>query len=340
MKPCLYIVIPCYNEQEVLPITAPEFKNKIKQLQDKNLVSDNSKILFVDDGSKDSTWNIIEELAASDKVFMGIRQSRNRGHQNAVLAGLMEAKGQCDIAISIDCDGQDDIDAMDEMVKAYLTGSDVVYGVRSSRKTDTFFKRFTAESFYKILNMMGAEVVYNHADYRLLSSKVIEELSNFKEVNLFLRGMTPLVGFNSSVVYYERHERIAGESHYPLRKMLLLAFDGITSLSVKPLRMITTLGLTVSLLSFMGVIWAIINQLTGNAVSGWASIICLVCFMGGIQLVCLGIMGEYIGKIYMEVKGRPRYIISERTNLEVTSKNCDECDVVTNDVRELVSSAR
>ncbi|MER2108123.1 MAG: glycosyltransferase family 2 protein [Solibacillus sp.] len=340
MKPCLYIVIPCYNEQEVLPITAPEFKNKIKQLQAANLISDDSKILFVDDGSKDSTWDIIKELANQDEVFTGIKQSRNRGHQNAVLAGLMEVKDKCDISISIDCDGQDDIDAMDDMVKAYLDGSDVVYGVRSSRKTDTFFKRFTAESFYKLLNVMGAEVVYNHADYRLLSSKVIEEFSKFKEVNLFLRGMTPLVGFKSSVVYYERHERIAGESHYPLRKMLLLAFDGITSLSVKPLRMITTLGLTVSFLSFIGVIWAIINQLTGNTVSGWASIMCLVCFMGGIQLICLGIMGEYIGKIYMEVKGRPRYIISERTGLEVLSKNNDESYVADNDVRELVSNAR
>ena len=332
MKPCLYIVIPCYNEQEVLPITAPEFLGKLEQLEREQLISDQSKILFVDDGSKDSTWSIIEKLAIENSKYCGIRQSRNRGHQNAVLAGLMEVKDQCDIAISIDCDGQDDINAMDEMVKHYLEGSEVVYGVRSSRKTDTFFKRFTAESFYKLLNKMGAEVVYNHADYRLMSSKVIEEFSKFKEVNLFLRGMTPLVGFKSSSVYYERHERIAGESHYPLQKMLLLAFDGITSLSVKPLRIITTLGLIVSLISFIGAIWAVVNQFIGNSVAGWASTICIVCFMGGIQLVSLGIIGEYIGKIYLEVKGRPRYIISERTGAENVS--------IPNEMREFVSSNR
>lgn len=314
MKPTLYIVIPCYNEQEVLPITAPEFLQEIRKLQKNGLIADDSRILFVDDGSKDDTWKIISDLAQKDRTYCGIRQSRNRGHQNAVLAGLMEAKGRCDITISIDCDGQDDINAMDEMVKAYLDGCEVVYGVRSSRKTDTFFKRFTAESFYKFLNSMGAEVVYNHADYRLISSKVLEEFANFKEVNLFLRGMIPLVGFKSTSVYYERHERIAGESHYPLKKMLALAFNGITSLSVKPLSMITGFGCIVSLLSFIGVIWAIIAQMIGNTVTGWASLICIVCFMGGIQLICLGVIGEYIGKIYMEVKGRPRYIISERTD--------------------------
>ena len=283
-------------------------------MQKNGLIADDSRILFIDDGSKDDTWKIISDLAQKDRTYCGIRQSRNRGHQNAVLAGLMEAKGKCDITISIDCDGQDDINAMDEMVKAYLDGCEVVYGVRSSRKTDTFFKRFTAESFYKFLNSMGAEVVYNHADYRLISSKVLEEFANFKEVNLFLRGMIPLVGFKSTSVYYERHERIAGESHYPLKKMLALAFNGITSLSVKPLSMITGFGCIVSLLSFIGVIWAIIAQMIGNTVTGWASLICIVCFMGGIQLICLGVIGEYIGKIYMEVKGRPRYIISERTD--------------------------
>ena len=234
-------------------------------------------------------------------------------YQNAVLAGLMESKDMCDITISIDCDGQDDIKAMEAMVDAYHDGSEVVYGVRSKRDTDTFFKRFTAESFYKLLNKMGVEVVYNHADYRLISARVLKEFANFKEVNLFLRGMIPLVGFKSTSVYYERHERIAGESHYPLSKMLGLAIDGITSLSIKPIRLITGLGIGVSILSFIGVIWAVISQLTGHAVTGWASTVCLVCFMGGVQLICLGVLGEYIGKIYMEVKARPRYIISERT---------------------------
>jgi len=316
MKPTLYIVIPCYNEQEVLPITAPEFLQKIEELQKAELISKDSKVMFIDDGSKDDTWKIISELANKNETYCGIRQSRNRGHQNAVLAGLMEAKDKCDITISIDCDGQDDINAMNEMVKAYLDGCEVVYGVRSSRKTDTFFKRFTAESFYKFLNSMGAEVVYNHADYRLISSKVLKEFANFKEVNLFLRGMIPLVGFKNTSVYYERHERIAGESHYPLKKMLALAFDGITSLSVKPLRTITGLGVIVSLLSFIGAIWAFVAQFLGTTVAGWASTICIVCFMGGIQLICLGVIGEYIGKIYMEVKARPRYIISERTGEE------------------------
>ena len=225
----------------------------------------------------------------------------------------MEAKDRCDITISIDCDGQDDINAMDDMVDAYLDGCEVVYGVRSKRDTDTFFKRFTAEGFYKLMNWMGAEVVFNHADYRLISSRVLQEFANFKEVNIFLRGMVPLVGFKSTSVYYERAERLAGESHYPLKKMLALAFDGITSLSVKPIRLITGFGCMVSLLSFIAVIWALIRQFMGATVSGWASTICIICFMGGVQLVCLGVIGEYIGKIYMETKHRPRYIISERT---------------------------
>ena len=312
-KPVLYIVIPCYNEEKVLPLTGPMFLKKIEELIQKNLIGEDSKILFVNDGSKDTTWDIICDLAKKNEKFIGIAQSRNRGHQNAVLAGLMEAKDKCDITISIDCDGQDDINAMDKMVEEYLGGCEIVYGVRSSRETDTFFKRFTAQSFYKLLNKMGAEVVYNHADYRLVSSRVLQEFANFKEVNLFLRGMIPLVGFKSTSVYYERHERIAGESHYPLSKMLGLAFDGITSLSVKPIRIITGFGLCVSILGFIGEIWAIISQILGRTVAGWSSIVCIVCFMGGIQLICLGVLGEYIGKIYMEVKARPRYIISERT---------------------------
>ena len=313
MQPVLYIVIPCYNEEKVLPITAPMFLKKIQDLSAAGKISQDSRVLFVNDGSKDNTWNIIKDLSKADPHYIGICQSRNRGHQNAVLAGLMEAKDKCDITISIDCDGQDDINAMDAMVDAYLDGCEVVYGVRSKRDTDTFFKRFTAEGFYKLMNWMGAEVVFNHADYRLISSRVLQEFANFKEVNIFLRGMIPLVGFKSTSVYYERAERIAGESHYPLKKMLALAFDGITSLSVKPIRMITGFGVTVSILSFLGVLWALIAQLTGSTVSGWASTMCVICFMGGVQLVCLGVIGEYVGKIYMETKRRPRYIISERT---------------------------
>ena len=313
MKPVLFIVIPCYNEEKVLPITSTMFLNKINELVSAGKIADSSRILFVNDGSKDKTWEIITRLAKTDPHYIGICQSRNRGHQNAVLAGLMEAKDKCDITISIDCDGQDDINAMDEMVDAYLDGCEVVYGVRSKRDTDTFFKRFTAEGFYKLLNWMGVEVVFNHADYRLLSNRVLREFANFKEVNIFLRGMVPLVGFKSTSVYYERHERIAGESHYPLKKMLALAFDGITSLSVKPIRMITTAGILIAFLSFIGVIWAVVGALLGKTVSGWASTVCIVCFMGGIQLLCLGVIGEYVGKIYMESKHRPRYIISERT---------------------------
>lgn len=312
-KPILYIVIPCYNEQEVLPITAPMFLNKLKQLMSDGLISGDSRVMFVNDGSTDGTWDIISKLAAEDEHFIGISQSRNRGHQNALLAGLMEAKDRCDISISIDCDGQDDIDAMDKMIAEYLGGCEVVYGVRSSREADSFFKRTTAQGFYRLLSAMGAEVVYNHADYRLVSSRVLRELAGFKEVNLFLRGMVPLVGFKSTCVEYARCERLAGKSKYPLSKMLSLAADGITSLSVKPLRLITSFGVFVALLSFIGVIWAIISALCGDTVAGWASTTCIVCFVGGVQLICLGIIGEYIGKIYLETKGRPRYIISERT---------------------------
>ena len=313
MRPILFIVVPCYNEEAVLPITAPAFESKIKELIQKGKVSEKSRVLFVNDGSKDRTWEIIQSMAKDSVYYTGISQSRNRGHQNAVLAGLMESKSRCDITISIDCDGQDDIDAMNDMVDAYLNGCEIVYGVRSKRDTDTFFKRFTAESFYKLLNWMGVEVIFNHADYRLISCRVLEELSNFKEVNIFLRGMVPLVGFKSTSVYYERHERIAGESHYPLKKMLALAFDGITSLSIKPIRMITGLGMGIALMSFIGVVWSVVMYFIGNTVSGWASMTSLICFIGGVQLICLGIVGEYIGKIYLETKARPRYIISERT---------------------------
>ena len=311
--PVLYIVIPCYNEEEVLPITSKMFLQKITDLTAAGKISPDSRVLFVNDGSKDSTWSVIRGLAQQDEHFIGLSLSRNRGHQNALLAGLMEAKELCDITISIDCDGQDDINAMDGMVDAYLDGCDIVYGVRAKRDTDTFFKRFTAEGFYKVMNWMGAQVVFNHADYRLMSSRALKEFANFKEVNIFLRGMVPLVGFKSTSVYYDRAERIAGESHYPLKKMLALAFDGITSLSVKPIRLITGLGVFVSFISFIGVIWAVVRALMGATVSGWASTVSILCFMGGIQLLCLGVIGEYIGKIYMESKHRPRFIIGERT---------------------------
>lgn len=309
----LYIVVPCYNEEAVLPMTAPMFLNKIRQLVAAEKISDDSRVLFVDDGSRDRTWAIICDLARQDPHYIGISQSRNRGHQNAVLAGLMESMERCDITISIDCDGQDDINAMDEMVDKYLEGYDVVYGVRGKRETDSFFKRFTAESFYKLLNAMGAEVVFNHADYRLLSARVLKEFAKFQEVNLFLRGMIPLVGFDSTTVTYERSARIAGESHYPLSKMLALAFDGITSLSIKPITMISLAGIVVGCCGFVGLLWAIITALMGNSVAGWASMISIVCFLGGIQLLSLGVIGQYIGKIYMETKHRPRYIISKKT---------------------------
>lgn len=316
MQPRLIIVVPCYNEQEVLPITSELFANKLRELADKGKISSDSRVLFVNDGSRDKTWELICELSQKDPHFIGISLSRNRGHQNAVLAGLMQAKDMCDITISIDCDGQDDINAMDAMVDEYLGGCEIVYGVRSKRDTDTFFKRFTAESFYKVMRFMGAEVVFNHADYRLLSSRVLSELAQYKEVNIFLRGMVPLIGFKSTSVAYERSERIAGKSHYPLSKMLALAFDGITSLSVKPIKLIMGFGMFVAVVSFIGIIWAIITAALGMSVAGWASTICIICFISGIQLVSLGVIGEYIGKIYMEVKSRPRFIIGEHTQSE------------------------
>ena len=316
MKPTLYIVIPCYNEEAVLPITAPMFLDKLKGLISDDKISDKSRVLFVNDGSRDGTWEIISDLAQNDKHFKGVSLSRNRGHQNALLAGLMEAKDNCDITISIDCDGQDDINAMDKMVDAYADGCHIVYGVRSDRKSDTSFKRGTAQLYYKILNVLGADVVYNHADYRLLSAKVLKELASFKEVNLFLRGMVRLVGFKSTCVEYERTPRLAGESKYPLKKMLSLAFDGITSFTVKPIRIITAFGFVVAFISLIGIVWSVVTAILGKTVAGWASMVSIICFLGGVQLISLGIIGEYIGKMYLEVKQRPRFIISDRTEDE------------------------
>ena len=315
MAPVLYIVVPCYNEEQVLPITARGFRDELASLAARGKVSPDSRVLFVDDGSRDGTWGIIERLSREDPAFCGISLSRNRGHQNALLAGLMEARGRCDASISIDCDGQDDVSAMEDMVDAFADGCEVVYGVRSSRETDTPFKRASAQGFYRLMGWMGVECVYNHADYRLLGRRVLDELSRFREVNLFLRGMVPLVGFKSTSVYYERRERVAGRSHYPLAKMVALAVDGITSLSVRPIRIITALGLVVSLLSFVGVVWAVAVSAAGHSVAGWASLISVVCFMGGIQLLSLGVIGEYVGKVYLEAKRRPRFIVAERSGL-------------------------
>ena len=314
-KPVLYIVIPCYNEEEVLPITAPMFRTKLETLMGLGLVAENSKILFVNDGSKDRTWEVLCGLCESNAIFTALKLSRNRGHQNALLAGLMEAKDLADITISIDCDGQDDIDAMDEMVRQYHDGCEIVYGVRNDRSSDSFFKRTTAHGYYKILNKLGGEVVFNHADYRLVSSRVLEEFSDYKEVNLFLRGMFPLVGFKSTCVEYIRHERLAGESKYPLSKMLALAFDGITSFSVKPIRFITALGGITVFLSLVLIIYAFVSWITGHVVAGWSSSFISTTLIGGIQLISLGVIGEYVGKIYMETKSRPRYIIEERKGL-------------------------
>ncbi len=312
-RPVLWIVIPCYNEEQVLPLTAPLFTGKLEQLAAAGKISPNSRALFVNDGSSDRTWEIIRNLAERDERILGICQSRNRGHQNAVLAGLMEAMDRCDITISIDCDGQDDVNAMDEMVDQYLQGAEVVYGVRSRRDTDTWFKRFTAESFYKLMNRLGAEVVFNHADYRLISAKVLRHFADFEEVNIFLRGLVPLVGFPSAQVYYERAERLAGKSHYPLKKMLALAFNGITSLSIKPITLITGFGVVFSLVGLVLMIWAVVEAILGHTVAGWASTVCIICLLGGIQLISLGVIGQYVGKTYLESKRRPRYIISSRT---------------------------
>lgn len=312
-KPILWVVIPCYNEEAVLPVTVPLFLAKLGALIASGRVSASSRLLFVNDGSKDGTWAMISALAGRYERVLGICLSRNRGHQNAVLAGLMEAKAQCDITISIDCDGQDDLNAMDAMIDAYLDGCEVVYGVRARRDTDTWFKRTTAQGFYKLMNGLGAEVVYNHADYRLVSSMVLNHFADFEEVNIFLRGMFPLVGFKSTSVYYDRSERMAGKSHYPLGKMLALAFNGITSLSVKPISVITGLGVCFSAFGLLATLWAVVKVALGQTVHGWASLFCVVCLLSGIQLISLGVIGQYVGKTYLETKRRPRYIISERT---------------------------
>ena len=312
-NPILYIVIPCYNEGQVLPYTNPMFVEKIEQLVKKEEIHPHSKIMYVNDGSKDQTWELIESYANSIPSVVGVSQSRNRGHQSSVLAGMYEAIQFADIVITIDADGQDDINCMDKMISEYKSGSEIVYGVRDNRDTDSAFKRITAEGFYKVLRLFGAEVVFNHADYRLVSKRFLQELERFQEVNLFLRGLMPLVGFEYSYVSYKRHERIAGESHYPLSKMLGLAMDGITSLSIKPIRLITSLGVLTSLFSFLLIIWVLWSKVVGTVVAGWASTYAIVSLLGGVQLISLGVIGEYIGKIYLETKRRPRYIISERT---------------------------
>ena len=307
----LYIVVPCYNEEEVLPETSRRLKEKLDSLMAAGTISEKSRILFVNDGSKDKTWPLIEGLHAQDPVFSGVDLSRNRGHQNALLAGLMTARDKCDMAISMDADLQDDVDAVDAMVDKYYAGCDIVYGVRSSRKKDTFFKRFTAEGFYRVMNFLGAETVFNHADYRLMSKRALEGLAEFKEVNLFLRGIVPMIGYTAGTVEYERGERFAGESKYPLKKMLSFAMEGITSLSTKPIRFITGLGFLIFLISIIMLITFVVKWALGMTVAGWASVICSVWAIGGLILLSLGVIGEYIGKIYLETKARPRFLIRE-----------------------------
>lgn len=322
----LYMVVPCYNEEEVLHETAKRLKEKYFSMIERKLISPKSRVVFVNDGSKDKTWDIITGLhEEAPELFSGIDLAHNSGHQNAVLAGLMTVKDICDMSITMDADLQDDINAIDAMVEKYYEGNQVVYGVRSERKTDTFFKKFTAEGFYKFMKAMGTDVVYNHADFRLMSKRVLQELSGFKEVNLFLRGMVPLIGFKSCNVYYERAERFAGESKYPLKKMLAFAINGITSFSTKPLKFITTLGIVTSMLSVFAFIWAFVAKFAGFAELGWSSTICSIWLIGGLQLFCLGIIGEYVGKIYAEVKQRPRFIVADFLNdLGAEFINADE----------------
>ena len=307
----LYLVVPCYNEEEVLFETSKQLLVKIRTLQESGKISGDSRVVFVDDGSKDKTWDIIKELHLKDKTISGIKLSRNRGHQNALLAGLSAVVDLADAVISLDADLQDDINAIDKMLEKYVLGNDIVYGVRSSRKKDTFFKRFTAEGFYKIMSFLGADVVFNHADYRLLSARALEGLLGYKEVNLFLRGIIPLIGYRSDIVTYERKERFAGESKYPLRKMLSFAFEGITSLSVKPIRLIFSVGLIIFFLSIIAMGYCIFNYTIGNTVSGWTSLIMSIWLLGGLQLIAVGVIGEYIGKVYVETKERPKFIIEE-----------------------------
>lgn len=312
MNETLYLVIPCYNEEEVLTETSSRLLEKMNSMIENKYISEKSKILFVNDGSKDKTWDIIENLYEENKIFSGVNLSRNKGHQNALLAGLMTAKEHADMVISLDADLQDDIDVIDEFVKEYYTGSDVVYGVRSSRKTDTFFKITTALGYYKVMNKLGVDVVYNHADYRLMSKRALEGLSEFKEVNLFLRGIVPLIGYKYSIVEYERHERFAGESKYPLKKMLAFAWDGITSFSIKPIRIISTLGFSIFILSLVALVYSLSVKFFGRTTTGWTSLTISIWMIGGIQLLSLGVIGEYIGKIYNETKARPRYIIKDK----------------------------
>lgn len=311
MAEILYIVVPCYNEEAVLPETSRRLRAKMEAMVSAGRISERSRVLLVNDGSKDGTWNIIERLHRESPLFSGVNLTRNRGHQNALLAGLMTAKDRCDMAISMDADLQDDVDAVDRMLDKYDEGCDIVYGVRASRKKDTFFKRFTAESFYRLMNFMGAETVFNHADYRLMSRRALEGLAAFKEVNLFLRGIVPMIGYTCAAVEYERGERFAGESKYPLKKMLSFAMEGITSLSVKPIRYITMLGFLIFLVSIAMIIYFIARWAMGATVAGWASVICSVWAIGGLILLSLGVIGEYIGKIYLETKGRPRFLIRE-----------------------------
>lgn len=312
----LYVVIPCYNEEEVLLETAKRIEIKMTDMIEKSLISSRSRVVFVNDGSKDKTWSMIEQLHNENKLFSGINLSKNRGHQNALLAGLMTVKDVCDVSISMDADLQDDINAMDKMIEKYLQGKDIVYGVRSARDTDTFFKRFTAESFYKLMNKLGANTVYNHADYRLMSKRALNGLYEFKEVNLFLRGLVPMIGYPTDIVTYERSERFAGESKYPLSKMLAFAFEGITSLSVKLIRFITLSGFIMIFISFLVFIYSIVSYLLSDVSKGWASIMISMWFIGGMIMMSLGIVGEYIGKIYLETKERPRFIIEKFLNEE------------------------
>ena len=307
----LYVVIPCYNEEEVLPETSKRLNEKMSSLIKEGKISPDSRVAFVNDGSKDKTWEVITKLHEENKLFSGINLSKNRGHQNALLAGLMTVMDNCDMAISMDADLQDDINAMDEMIDKFHAGCDVVYGVRSARKKDAFFKRFTAEFFYKIMNKMGAKTVFNHADYRLLSKRALEGLAGFKEVNLFLRGMVPMIGYKSDIVYYERGERFAGESKYPLSKMLAFAVEGVTSLSVKPIRYITGAGFLIFFISIAILIYSIVRFFMGATVQGWTTLMVSIWAIGGIIMISLGIVGEYVGKIYLETKGRPRFIIEQ-----------------------------
>ena len=308
-KPILYLVIPAFNEEQVLPITTEELTKKLNKLIKDKIINKDSKIMYVDDGSVDKTWELIQEYHKNNKLVNGLKLSRNKGHQNALLAGLLTSKNYSDVTISMDADLQDDINVMDEMVTKYNDGCDIVYGVRSSRKKDTFFKKTTAQSFYKIMKLLGVDIIYNHADYRLMSKRALEALSNYKEVNLFLRGIIPLIGYKYDIVTYERNERFAGESKYPLKKMLSFAMEGILSFSVKPLRIITTMGLLISFISFVFLLYVVIGHFVSGNVQGWTTIVALICFFGGTQIFCIGIIGEYIGKIYSETKQRPRYII-------------------------------